>query len=478
MDTFMNQTIFSPSLTPKKKFLFFIIAFLVRASTWHFFIQPNKYYKQADSMDYHNCALNLALGNGMHRIDTKEPIFWRTPGYPPYLAYFYSHYGVKSGVFEHNQRAQEASIWVQLLLASCIPIILYALAYTITLNEILATILGWIGVFHPGLILASTFLLTEGLALIFFYLFLLFLYRLIFLPQKTAWMWCLLACTASLSIYTWMRPMGEFISYFSALLIFLASHGTWKLRAQKALLFLILFLATLFPWYWRNYQLTGEWFFCPTIGTYLNVFSAPKIIRRITGKDLVECHKDLQRQAAYATMQKRQQLNGTGQYVSNNICKQIAYPYITQYPLYFIFDWITEVIKTTLDLYSYQLIPMITNTYFYDPIEEYLPEKISACLYTQTMPIWMRLICWLEFISSILIWIGLFGGLWIFVIIPLARKDMKNKFLKIWLTLIPTIGIIVGMTGGFGYARLRLPAEPLILILSFTFWLTILRKLK
>ena len=38
-----------------------------------------------------------------------------------------------------------------------------------------------------------------------------------------------------------------------------------------------------------------------------------------------------------------------------------------------------------------------------------------------------------------------------------------------WFKLLFFTAAIIGMTGGFGYARLRLPVEPLLIILALTF---------
>lgn len=461
------------SLSTRQYSTLYAAAFLIRALLFLFIIKPGGFYKQADSLDYHNCALSMATGNGMHRLDSREPIFWRTPGYPPYLAAFYRFFGLTSARFEDSSKAQEASIWVQIAFSSCIPLILFSLAMTITSSTAIATVLAWLSVLHPGIALSSTYILTEGLALIFFYLFLLFLYRYIFGPQKRPYQLLLIA-SLSLSAYTWMRPMGEFIGIFSMLFIAIGSTGAWRLKLGKGLFFGFVFFATLFPWYMRNYNLTGEWFFCPTIGTYLNVFSVPKILRRTLKRPIEQCHAIAQQGAARFVQKKRTDLEGTGLHVSHSACKNFAYPIVMQHPFYFMYDWIAEAIKTTFDLYSYQFIPMINGSFWYDPIEEYLPEKIAACLWAHEMPLSGRLICWLEFVGMLFIWIGLLGGLWVFVITNLVRKKAEGTFAQkmfaVWLYLIPMIGLIVGMTGGFGYARLRLPAEPLILILSFSFW--------
>ncbi len=437
-------------------------------------IQPNGFYKQADSFDYHNCAVNIAAGNGMHRIQTNDPIFWRTPGYPPYLAFFYRWFGLTSGAFNANKPAQEAALWFQIFLASFIPLILFYLAFALTQTNLIATILAWIAVFHPGLVLASTYLLSEGIALIFFYLFLIFLYQMI-IPQpqsKRSWFPSAILAALTLGAYTWMRPMGEFVAYFSAVLLALVSIGSWKQRFKTAGLFFVVFFLSLSPWYYRNYQLTGEYFFCPTIGTYLNCFAVPKLLRRTLNKPILECHQIAQQTAAIEV--RKQQDERPDKHISNNACKNAAFPIIARHPWYFMYDWMAEVIKTTFDLYTYQLIAMFEGSYWYDPIEEYLPEKISACLYASPLPWAARAICWLEFLFALLLWVGLFGGLWVCIIRPLINRNnimsYTQKMNWVWITTIPMIGIIVGMTGGFGYARLRLPAETLLIILSLTFW--------
>ena len=467
---------FTQTLSLRNAITLFGCAFLVRALVMAFFIQPNEFYKQADSFDYHNSAMSMACGHGMHRLDTNEPIFWRTPGYPPYLAFFYRLFGISSYEFDTNGPAQQAALWFQIFLSSFIPIILFYLAFLLAQTYIIAIILSWITVFHPGLVLASTYLLSEGIALIFFYLFLLFLYRTVIPSQsnKNRWMPSIILAALSLSIYTWMRPMGEFVGYFSVVLLALFSIGPWKQKLKKGALFLVIFFVSLSPWYYRNYQLTGEYFFCPTIGTYLNCFSVPKILRRTLNKPIEECFKIAQQSAAVEVHKQKEKLHNTNLHVSNNVCKNVSLPIIARHPWYFIYDWTAEVIKTTFDLYTYQLIPMFNGSYWYDPIEEYLPEKITGCLYAHEMPWRARTVCWIEFIYALLLWIGLFAGLWVFIIRPLTNRKWIIQFTEqinwVWITTLPMIGIIVGMTGGFGYARLRLPAEPLLIILSLTFF--------
>jgi hypothetical protein len=463
-------------------FLLFGCAFFIRAAIFIWFIQPGQYYQQPDSIDYHNCALSMALGTGMHRPDTLEPIFWRTPGYPLYLAIFYNWFGIRYVDFPNNTYAQHTAIWGQIFLSSFIPCIILLLALVITNSFPLALIASWITVFHSGFVLASNYILTEGIALIFFYLFLLFLCKLLILhKEKISFFW-LVSCALMLGVYTWIRPMGECVAIIAALILILFMQTSFKKRMYNGLLFFLIFFATISPWYIRNFNLTGELFFCPTIGTYFNCFCVPKILRRTLKFPIEDCLKIAQQSAAKEAYKKKLALHGTGKFVSPAICKKVSLPIVMQYPWFFFIDWTKEVIKTTFDLYASQLVSIANGTFFYDPIEEFLGEKIKACLYTQPMPFAMRLPCWIELFYAILLWIGLFYGFWIFVIkkiIHLKNSNAESKQnLALWIACILICIAVIAPTGGFGYARLRLPIEPILIILSLASWFRLGTDLK
>ncbi|HEV2600733.1 MAG TPA: hypothetical protein VGT41_00410 [Candidatus Babeliales bacterium] len=455
------------------KLLIFIIAFLVRAGTFQFFIQHQERYRQPDSMDYHICALGISLGTGMHRVDTKEPIFWRTPGYPAYLASFYTLYGIRSTAFNKNDHAQKAALWLQLFLCSFIPFIIFLLAYVLTQSQKISVIAAWIAVLHPGMILASCFLLTEGLAMLLFYLFLLFFYRS-FSPSNN-WSLYIVFAAITLGCMTWLRPMGEFVAIISSALLLCIGQTIWRQKIKNAILFLSIFFIAISGWYIRNYNLTGQLFFCPLSGPYLNAFIAPKILRDLHGTPLAHCIKSTHEQAVLAVEQEEKtSIDSRHVIVKERICNSIAWPIIIAHPFSAAYHWIKEVLKTTFDLYSYQLAAIAANRFQRDPIEEFLFTKTAACLYAQPMPPWMRIVAWIELCYAVLIWIGLIIGLLIVITHSFLQKkkvsfDLKNAQ-ELWIKTIPLIGGILFMTGGFGYARLRLPVEPLLIILSLQTW--------
>lgn len=443
-------------------------AFILRAAFFYYWIAPHSYYKQPDSMDYHSAAVCMSNNYGMSKPNG-EPIFWRTPGYPLYLSYFYKHSGIRSTEFAAYHKSQTSSIWMQILFCSTIPAIIALLALEITASWLIAFIAALMSVFHIGYIFASTYLLTDGLASILFYLFLLFFFRTLrtqsFIDTGTA--------VLSLSIYTWMRPMGELVGIVSAVLIFFFAQGPWRNNIRTAISFISIFVLSLFPWYWRNYRLTGQWFFCPTLGPYLTCFCAPKIVSRLYNITLLQAYHYCQQIAGQAIQAARMKLAPL-LVISPLASLSSIVPIVWQHPGWFAYDWIVEVCKTLFDLHSYQFVSQVQDTYWYDPLQEFLWEKVSACWYKASLSWWMRGIVIFETLYMIILWIGLLVGAWIYIVQPLWQRSVTDKMLwyyhRIWLVASVLIGISTGLSGGFGYARLRLPVEPLMLILALIAW--------
>lgn len=470
--------------------LIFFVAFIIRALVFACYIAPHGYYLQPDSRDYHYCAHSLALGKGMVRPDNKFPIFWRTPGYPVYLAIFYNMFGPRSVDFMENKRALEASIWVQILICSFIPILLFFLALYLTQLALLAFVAAWIAVFHLGFVLASCYILSDALATVLLLLFYIFFYRCFRLigepllrnQNKQFVFTDVIFAALFLGLYTWLRPNGQF-TILVATLLFLLGACAWKIKMRKIVLFLGLFFLVIGGWYVRNYNLSGHLFFCPMLGAYLQTFCAPKILRTISGKPLLDCMKYLMNYAGNVAMQEAAALKQTAPHlcmVRELVCLKTAWPWIKDHPFYFMYDWIKEVLKTTFDPYGSQLVAFANNSFPYDPPEEFLLEKINLWLFVQPMSLFLRFFCWLEFFFLVWFWIGLFGGLWLFLTKPLFSKEIPLTEIRFYRALWIKTGLFIGgliiMTGGFGYARLRMPVEPLMIILTLTWWFWIFDK--
>lgn len=460
-----------------------VCALALRLVVFYGYIQYEERYNQADSRDYHNCAMALAAGYGMSRVDNHYPIFWRTPGYPLFLKPFYQQYFQNNMHFSVWHQAHKSSLLVQIILCSLLPWFVMLLALSLTGSALLAVWTGWISVFHLGFVLASCFLLSDALALLLFIPFLLcFFYAVSWRAKKSSpreqlgWsFWAALF----LGLYTWIRPNGQFVIVLSVLILLL-DRSSWRHKFAKIGILSGLFFVLIAPWYIRNYQLTGHIFYCPMLGPYLQSFCAPKILRALTHKSLEECLRYFLVQVAQRTQEAYTFLQSTtpGLCLSRElICLSVALPWIWQHPFYFMLDWLKEVCKTAFDPYASQLVAFANNTYTFDPIEEFLGEKIKLCLWDQVMSPFMRFVCWLDFLFLLVVWSGIFMGIWIFILKPLwhawVYRTPVHPAPLLWIYASILIGGMVFMTGGFGYARLRLPVEPLLIILSLSTWFAV-----
>lgn len=460
-------------------FMLFLCAFALRALVLFAYIQYNERYCQPDSMDYHVSAFCLTHGFGMTRPDTGQPIFWRTPGYPWFLKFFYDKNMCTSDFSAHHWIHKKA-LFVQVALCSMLPLLCYWLAWILTSSFVISWLCAVIGMIHPGFILASNFLLTDGIAQLFFMLFLIFFFQLFSLCGEKILRWLSFTSTViiaalSLAIYTWMRPMGQFVMLFAVLLL-LCSRQNWFKKLLISGSFVGLFFVAISPWFYRNYQLTGKLFFCPLFGLYFNVFNAPKILARTTNIPLKDAHSQLTQQAGKIIWQEMQwrKLSGNKKIVCQELmCLQTAWPHIAAHPFYFMYDWTVEVIKTTFDLYTYQLVSLVHNCFKWDPLVEYLPEKLQDALYKKELPFFARLLAWLELIFNLFLWIGIFAGIWKYIIVALWQRSLTCPAqTALWLKCGLMVIAVVAQTGGFGYARLRLPVEMLIIITGLSYWIT------
>ena len=245
------------------------------------------------------------------------------------ILYIYSHFihysDRRHSPLRGSKTAQQASIWFQIFLSAFVPIILLFLALYITQSIWIAHLTAWISIFHLGMVLASTYFLTEAVSLIPFYLFLLYFYRsfsAIFEEshKHSSWKKDIILAAIMLAIYAWFRPMGQFVAILGSLIVILFSQDPLKLKCKKIALLLITFFTCVSPWYFRNYQLTGNWFFCPMFGAYLNSFCAPRIKAEIENKDLIDAWRELGTQAELTYRQQAPRYKKVGIALPKEIC--------------------------------------------------------------------------------------------------------------------------------------------------------------
>lgn len=461
-----------------------VLALVIRGMFFGFYVQHEERYRQPDTMDYHLSAWSLKQGLGLRYLD-RRPIFWRTPAYPLFLSYFFNA-AQRNPHFSLHTVTHKKILWVQIALCSCLPVLAGLLANVLTGSPPIVWATAIFSVFHTGYVLSSMYLLTDGIAALLLILFLICLFCVVQFPGdiKIAAFECtnkqqylvLLVAALALSAYTWMRPMGQFVSLLAFFILLIGAGKTWRASCARASFFLFIFIITIMPWFVRNYRWTGQVFFCPLFGLYLNVFNAPKILARTANIPLEKAHAHMVSLAnKVVNDEHRRYLCERLPIVicTENLCFGTAWSVIKGNLGYFAYDWTVEVLKTTFDLYASQLVALANNCFSWDPLVEYLPEKLYDCVYGKPMPLLFRLLAWLEALLYVVLWAGIFGGMWCFLVRPLFYGNMQEIFSVygyLWIKCGLFIGMVVGQSGGFGYARLRLPIELLIFILAAVFW--------
>ena len=150
-------------LNKEKRFLtiLFLISLTIRFVAFNQFFSKDKNYWNMDTIAYNEAATSLYEGKGFRNADGSYH-FYRLPLYPAFLALCYKLFGpdIKN------------ALWVQLFLASFIPILIFLLSLSIFPARILlARALSLLCTFHLGFILYSCIAMSETIFLIFFFIF-------------------------------------------------------------------------------------------------------------------------------------------------------------------------------------------------------------------------------------------------------------------------------------------------------------------
>jgi hypothetical protein len=496
----------------------FVFSFLIRAAVFIGYLSKNKNYFQVDSNTYHLIATQISEGNGFCN-EKGTSNFYRLPGYPVFLSIYYKIFGPDT----------QNVLWLQILLAALIPISVFLLSFALfPQNILLAKCAGIYSSIHLGLVLYSGFFMSETLFIFLFLIFaILFLscVHLFFCKEKkrksnTSPKLCRYLCLPepiatsepylllfedifeseqkeilrclygrpdeikisrniffaglALGLASLVRPVGHYLIILSLLLIIFSRDD---LR-QKINLGLTLTLGWLIPvsfWLLRNFLLTGCIFFHTLPGGHFLYFSASRIAMHEYNCSYEQA-KDILRNQVDSLITKEEQnkkrsLSEIEQcYVREDLAKQ----YFKNYPSIAFKLWLTDIFRTTFSLFSSEILYLETDRAEFDYFDKdrTVSSMFSRYIFPKTDKPWLSWLIRLEIFIFLLLWIGLFlGFLRIFTAcIKNWSSSINRAVLCSWARSLVFIKffIIIGLAGG--YARMRLPAEPFLIILSLSFW--------
>jgi len=428
--------------------ILWVVALLARIVFYALFLRDNPCLLMFDSGHYHTMAVHLlqqgAFCNGMGVYD-----FYRMPGYPMFLAACYNALGVWP----------QAAIAVQMIIAACMPVqVLFltraigaACSFPIQLTKRLSWIIAVIMIFHVGALIFSGLLMTD---MLFTMAFISFLHLFVKAYVREYSWYSILFAGLLLGVCNLVRPL-IFLPIVLGVLIFFLFPGEWKQRAFIALNFLIGWGAVVCCWLVRNWLLTGLWFLHTLSGPHLlnhgavRVYAMANHTTHDAAREAVCAHVSPQVSPILASQEEEQ------------LARKVLLTYWPQTVQLAIIN----CIKTVAALYSSELLVI-------DAAGE-LPSYEGSCnlitrakrfMCPEVRNVLIRYICWIEIIMQFLLMVGL-SGFVLFCWHFLCSKRLLLLLVGICVCIIATTAIC-------GFARLRLPIEPILIMVSVLFYLS------
>jgi hypothetical protein len=420
------------------------IALLVRALLFFCFLRHGENYSiYFDSAQYHNLALQIADGQGISKADGTSQ-FYRLPGYSVFLATCYKFFG-------SDRLGVQGALIIQLVIASMIPLLVFLLACTLCpANLFVAQLASLITAVHTGFVLYAGMLATESFFVLFFLLFLIFFTRAEL-------------CYSGffLGIASLIRPVGQYLVVLA--LVFLLLERTARLK--KMLVFVTSWFVTVLPWLARNYLLTGAFFFHTLPGLHFLQYLATPVVMANQQCSYVQARAQLlaawnERVKSYEQAQGKK----ANDYQQCVLGEQLALEQIKNNTLVSCKHVCTQIFKTCFSLYSAQML-FSDSGCWPDCDRESCWEKIKRFVFPDVKTWWLKLIVFYEILMNVLLLLGF---------IVFLFHLFSNTRLACYV--LPFMALLVFLTLAYGCARLRLPLEPLLILVASFGWLSILGR--
>lgn len=434
-------------LKKEKYFLIFIFifSFVLRSLFFICFLNKNKNYLTGDWNDYNSIALQIYENNKISNSFGQEQ-FLRLPLYPIFLGLNYKLFGPES----------TKTLWVQIFLASFIPVLIYILAQVIFNNFFVSCLSSLIASVHLGYVFFSGILMSESLFLLLFLLFLILFFKNKFFYSGL-----------TLGFASLFRPVGLYLIIISVIII-LFKKINLKLKLNNILKFFISWLLVIFPWLLRNYLLTGLIFLTSFSGQHFYTFTANYIYAQKNNIDYVQAKQELQNIASKEINSLEQNKNRKLYCIEKcKLYEKLTINYILKDPGLFIKHATINIFKTIC-------LPFFTEIYYVNnfndswltPINN-IKNIFKKFYIPKSKNIFLLIYMYLDLLLFIFLLFGFLGFIYIIII---------NKKIFNFLDLFLIYGLFIAITLACGYPRLRLPVEGLVIILASYFFYKIYPK--
>ncbi len=428
-----------------RKFLFylFLLSFIVRIIFFIFLIKDNPVVWSFDSRVYKEVAEQIVSGNGITNNDG-SPHFYRVPGYSIFLAI--TSFG----------RDFTNSLFIQIFLSSFIPLLIFCLSRTLfPTKKLLSFFVSIFSSIYLGFVLFSGLALTETIFLILFLLFLIFFYK-----EK------LFISGVFLGFASMFRPVGAYIIFVSILIIFFL----YKNKFHKTVSIFFGYLLVVFPWLLRNFIFTGVLFFTTLPGIHFLKHSAARIYMEINNTSYMTALNKVSDEWNDSIKIEELKLNKKLNPVQVcNLAEKISVKYFLKDFFVTSKHVFKNMFKTCFSLYSSEILFLDSGGKLpdYSGIRG-IKSNIKRYLFPEVNNKFLIPIIYLEILFFLFLLIGFVG----FIFNSFYIKQNFYVLLKVF----PFICLFVFITLSCGFARLRLPIEPFLILLSIEFWLKVFKK--
>ncbi len=425
------------------KFLIFIffLSVTLRFIFFNFFVKDSSVLWQFDSRVYKQVAEKIIEKKQINNLD-ESPHFYRVPGYSIFLALTN---------FDSNFNN---SLLIQIILSGFIPILIFYLSLILfPQNFLLAKLSALYSCIHLGFIIFSGLALTESIFLILFLSFLILYFKNNFFYAGIL-----------LGFASMFRPVGHYLFFLTIFLIlFLTKNLKYKLT--NILFIFSGWLIVILPWLLRNFLLTEYLFFSTLPGMHFIKHSAARIYMQVNNISYMNALNTINQEWVQSIKKYSQDNNKIlNEAEICNIGEKIAFDYFIKYPFIALNLSVKNILKTCFSLYSSELLFLDSggvlpdysnNNNVFDLFKRFLIPKVNNKF--------IILFIYLEIIFFIFLILGFVGFIINSVYYSIDRKILVKLILFVYLFIFISLSC--------GFARLRLPIEPILIILSVKFWL-------
>jgi hypothetical protein len=437
-----------------KRFLFFLFlcSLLVRVLFFGFFLSKGKNYYSSDTKKYNDVAVQIVNGNGITNTNG-SPHFYRLPGYSFFLAVCYKIFGIDI----------KKALWVQVFIAACIPLLIFFLSLVLFKHNILLAKLALLySSIHVGFLVFSGMALTETL-----FIFFLLLFFISFFYAKC--LWHLFLAGVCLGIASLIRPVGLGVIIVSILVLLFSYVSFFDFLRKSSVLFGGWFLVV-FGWLLRNWLLTGFIFFHTLPGIHFLKHSAARVFMQLHNCSHDRALVNLSQELDVLVDKKKQTLGRDLHEIEYCLlAEHVAFTYLFENISLLPKHFFVNMFKTCFSLYAAELLCIDSGGCLpgYNKKRSWV-DIIKRFLFPQLVNKWLIVFIYLEIFFFFFLLLGFF--------LFLVNALLTRAYVMLLCKIIPFICLFVVITLSCGFARLRLPIECFLIILSLQFWTKFLSK--